>query len=319
MRHNSSILTVVLVVGLAASYVLAGGTAAPAANAATPKADITIAKTYPRLASSGLIHAKLAKLPDGTVLRAGALAVTDKEIAGEIAKAPEDVRAQLRNNGFYLLEQLATQRLLLREARARAAKAGKDVSKMSERELLQGYFGDLTAGAKVTDGQIADFYRQNRDRVGGAKLEQVKPQIRDFLLRQKKQEAVTEHVRGLGKRTVIEVSAEWAKRQAVLAKDNPVDKARNSRRPSLIDFGADGCRACDMMTPILKTLKTKCAGKLNVGFVHVRKHQILAARYGIRSIPVQVFFDKDGKEVFRHAGFFALDEIEKKLAEMGVK
>lgn len=319
MRHDPSILTVVLVVGLSASYVLPGGTAAPATNAATPKADNTIAKTYPRLASSGLIHAKPAKLPDGTVLRAGELAVTEKEIAGEIAEAPEHVRDQLRKNAFYLLEQLATRRLLLQEAKARAAKARKDVSKMSERELLQGHFDDLTAGVKVTDEEIADFYRQNRGMFGGAKLGQVKRTIGDFLLRQKKQGAVAEHVRGLGKRTVIEVSAEWAKRQAVLAKDNPVDKARNSRRPSLIDFGADGCRACDMMTPILKTLKTKCAGKLNVGFVHVRKHQILAARYGIRSIPVQVFFDKDGKEVFRHAGFFALDEIEKKLAEMGVK
>ena len=175
MKHNPSILTVVLVVGLPASYVLAGGTPAPATKAATPKADITIAKTYPRLASSGLIHAKLAKLPDGTVLRAGELAVTEKEIASEIAEAPEHVRDELRKNAFYLLEQLATQRLLLREARARAAKAGKDVSKMSEREVRQGHFDDLTAGVKVSDEEIADFYRQNRDMLGGAKLEQVKP------------------------------------------------------------------------------------------------------------------------------------------------
>jgi len=46
---------------------------------------------------------------------------------------------------------------------------------------------------------------------------------------------------------------------------------------------------------------------------------VLAARYGIGSIPVQVLFDKDGKERFRHVGFFPQDEIEKKLAEMGVK
>jgi len=319
MKHNASILTVAVVVGLSASYVSAGGTAAPAANAAAPQADITIAKTYPRLASSGLIHAKLARLPAGTVLRAGALAVTEKEIASEIAKAPEPVRDQLRNNAFYLLEQLGTQRLLLREARAHAAKDGKEVSKLSEQELFKAFFDKLTADAKVSDREIADFHRQNRDMLGGAKLEQVKPQIRDFLLRQKKEKAVAEHVRSLGKRTVIEVSAEWARRQAGLAKDNPVDKARNSGRPSLVDFGADGCRPCDMMAPILKTLKAKHARKLNVEFVHVRKHQILAARYGIRSIPVQVFFDKDGKEVFRHVGFFSQHEIETKLAEMGVK
>lgn len=319
MKHNPSILTVVLVVGLPASYVLAGGKAAPAANAATSKADITIAKTYPHLASNGLIYAKPAKLPDGTILRAGELAVTKKEIAGEIAKAPEHVRDQFRKNAFYLLEQLATRRLLLREAKARAANAGKEASKMSERELLQGHFDNLTARVKVTDEDIAKFYRQNKDMLGGAKLAQVKPQIRDFLLRQKKQEAVTEHVRTLGKRTVIEVSAEWAKKQAALAKDNPVDNARNSGRPSLVDFGSKGCRPCDMLAPILETLGKKYKGKANVLFVSVREEQILASRYGIRSIPVQVFFDKDGKEIFRHVGFFPQDEIEKKLAEMGVK
>jgi len=72
------------------------------------------------------------------------------------------------------------------------------------------------------------------------------------------------------------------------------------------------------MTPILENLKVKYEGKLNVLFVHVRERQILGAKYGIQTIPVQVFFDKDGKEVFRHVGFFPQEEIERKLAEMGV-
>jgi hypothetical protein len=33
---------------------------------------------------------------------------------------------------------------------------------------------------------------------------------------------------------------------------------------------------------------------------------------------VQSFFDRSGKEAFRHTGFFAQVEVEKKLAEMGV-
>ncbi len=54
-------------------------------------------------------------------------------------------------------------------------------------------------------------------------------------------------------------------------------------------------------------------------FFHVREEQFLAARYGIQSIPVQVFFDANGKEVSRHTGFFPQAECEKKLAELGVK
>ena len=95
--------------------------------------------------------------------------------------------------------------------------------------------------------------------------------------------------------------------------DNPVDKVRNSGKPSLVDFGSKGCRPCDMLAPILKTLEKKYEGKANVIFISVREEQILASRYGIRSIPVQIFFDKNGKEVFRHTGFWPQAELEKKL------
>ena len=154
---------------------------------------------------------------------------------------------------------------------------------------------------------------------GGAKLEQVKRSIDQYLLQQKQQEVVSRHIRTMGQRTPIQVSASWAKIQAPLAKDNPVDKVRNSGRPSLVDFGAAGCGPCDRMAPMLAALKKKYAGKVNVEFVHVREEQVLALRYGVQSIPVQIFFDKDGREVFRHTGFYGQAEIEKKLAEMGVK
>jgi thioredoxin 1 len=63
---------------------------------------------------------------------------------------------------------------------------------------------------------------------------------------------------------------------------------------------------------------SKNKDKLNVVFVHVGEEQVLGARYGIRSIPVQVFFDASGKEVFRHMGFFAEQEVIKQLTKMVV-
>jgi thioredoxin-related protein len=39
--------------------------------------------------------------------------------------------------------------------------------------------------------------------------------------------------------------------------------------------------------------------------------------YNVSTIPFQVFFDKSGKEVFRHVGFYPQSEIEKRLAEIG--
>ena len=290
-----------------------GSKAPPPAAAAKPA---TVNDTYQGLASGGLTFARLSDLPKGTVLKTGDLTISEKEVADGIAKAPAEIRGQLRKNAFFALEQMATQALILKEAKA---DAGKTAVGGDERATIQGYLTKIADKAKVSDDEIAEFYKNNRDAVGGAALDKVKPQIAQYLLQQKQQETVARHITTLGQRAVIEVSSSWAKDQAALARDNPVDKARASGKPSLVDFGSKGCRPCDMLAPILETLKEKYEGKANVLFVSVVEEQILAARYGIESIPVQIFFDKDGKEISRHVGFFPQEEIEKQMAKMGVK
>jgi thioredoxin 1 len=150
-------------------------------------------------------------------------------------------------------------------------------------------------------------------------LETVKDSLRDYLLEQKRRQAVGEYVATLGDRTPVSVNALWVDKQSALAKDNPVDRARSSGKPTMVEFGATGCKPCDMMQPILAKVKEKYANQLNVVFLHVGEEQILAARYGISSIPVQAFYDKNGAEVFRHVGFYPHDEVEKHLKSMGVK
>ena len=44
-----------------------------------------------------------------------------------------------------------------------------------------------------------------------------------------------------------------------------------------------------------------------------------AKRFGIRAIPTQIFFDKEGKEVYRHEGFLSEEEIVRRFKDMGVK
>jgi len=290
----------------------------PAAPAASEKAPL-VSATYPGLASGCLTYARLSDLPKGTLLKAGDLVLAEKDVADEIAKAPQDIQAQLKKNGFFMLEQIAGPKLIVQVAKADAARTGKELPSTVDRLVIDYHLGSLAEKVDVTDAEVADFYAKNKDMVGDATLDQVKAEIRNYLVREKQQAAIAKYIETLGQRTPIEVSAAWVKEQAALAKDNLVDKARASGRPSMVDFGASGCRPCDMMAPILETLKKKHEGKANVLFVQVREEQVLAARYGVQSIPVQVFFDKDGKEVFRHVGFFPQDEIEKKLAEMGVK
>ncbi len=73
------------------------------------------------------------------------------------------------------------------------------------------------------------------------------------------------------------------------------------------------------MTPVLDELKTTCAGKLEVVFIDVRDNPQAGQQYGIRTIPTQIFYDAAGKELFRHEGFFAKDEILAKWKELGVQ
>jgi len=308
-------VALLVIVFLGSCLLAAEKAAAPAASEKAPLVSVT----YPGLASGCLAYARLSDLPKGTLLKAGNLIITEKDVADEIAKAPQDVQAQLKKNGLFMLEQIAGPKLIVQAAKAEAARTGKELPSTVDRLVMDYHIGGLVEKVEATDAEVADFYQKNKDMVGDATLDQVKPEIRKYLVREKQQAVIAKHIETLGRRTPIEVSASWVKDQAALAKDNLVDKARASGRPSLVDFGASGCRPCDMMAPILEMLKKKHEGKANILFVHVREEQILAARHGIQSIPVQVFFDKDGKETFRHVGFFPQDEIEKKLAEMGVK
>jgi len=289
----------------------------PSANSVAAGKSTVMCDAYPGLASNSLTYAKLSDLPAGVLLKAGGVTLTDKDVASEIAKAPQEMQAQLQKNAFFILESQATRQILVTLAKAKPSEPNAAPAS-DEQELIQKYIKGLVADVQVSEAEVAKFYEENKDACGGATLNQVKDQLKQIVLQQKQQNVVDEYVRTLGQRMTIEVSAAWTKEQAALAKDNPVDKARSSGKPSLVDFGSTGCVPCDMLAPILETLKKKYTGKLNVLFIHVGQERILAARYGIQSIPMQFFYDKNGKEVFRHTGFWPQAEIEKKLAEMGV-
>lgn len=100
---------------------------------------------------------------------------------------------------------------------------------------------------------------------------------------------------------------------------NPAAPIAAAKLPKLLDLGAGKCIPCRMMAPILKELKKEYAGRLNVEFIDVWKNPDAGKQYGIEVIPTQIFYDADGKELFRHVGFFAKADILGKWQELGVK
>ena len=87
---------------------------------------------------------------------------------------------------------------------------------------------------------------------------------------------------------------------------------------TMIDLGAKKCIPCKMMAPIMEKLEKVYKGKADIVFIDVWENNEQAGRFGIRGIPTQIFFDKTGKEVYRHTGFMDEDSIIKQLTSMGV-
>ena len=87
--------------------------------------------------------------------------------------------------------------------------------------------------------------------------------------------------------------------------------------PRLVDLGAGKCVPCRMMAPILEELKKAYAGRLEVQFIDVWERREAAASYGVRVIPTQIFYDRSGKELWRHEGFFSKEDILAKWKELG--
>jgi thioredoxin 1 len=92
----------------------------------------------------------------------------------------------------------------------------------------------------------------------------------------------------------------------------------NGKLPKLLDLGAGKCIPCKMMFPVLDDLKKEYAGRLNVEFIDVWKNPDAGKQYGIEVIPTQIFYDAEGKELFRHVGFFAKEDILAKWQGLGV-
>lgn len=82
---------------------------------------------------------------------------------------------------------------------------------------------------------------------------------------------------------------------------------------TMIDLGAKTCIPCKLMAPILEELKEEYRDRAAVVFIDVWKDKSQAKRFGVLSIPTQIFYDKHGKEVYRHAGFLSKEKIKTKL------
>ena len=100
-----------------------------------------------------------------------------------------------------------------------------------------------------------------------------------------------------------------------LTEANFQDEIENSLVPVIVDFWAEWCGPCRMLTPILEDLAKDKAGAVKIGKVNVDENPNLSAKYNVRSIPMLAFF-KDGKQVDTVVGVHSKDALSKRLAAL---
>lgn len=87
---------------------------------------------------------------------------------------------------------------------------------------------------------------------------------------------------------------------------------------TMVDLGADRCVPCKMMAPIIAKVKKDYEDRAAIIFLDVWKDSGLGKKFRIRAIPTQIFYDRDGKEVYRHLGFMDEKSIVAMLQKLGV-
>ena len=224
----------------------------PAFSAGAP----TLGEAYPEFAEGVLKSAKMEKMDNNNML----LKANGFEIKASFAeeifdKVEPEVRKELEKSMLFLLDQEATEKLLIQDVKSMGI-----ATEPLDEQVFQTYLDRVTQGVTVPEKAVRTFYDENREMVGGMPFDQVKDSIQGILLQQKKQEALQSHIRTLAEKAQMKVNEEWVKKQVALAEDNPLDRARLSGRPTMVQFSANGCAPCEMMKPIVKKLKKKYEG-----------------------------------------------------------
>lgn len=291
--------------------ILAAVCLGPVAAVAAPR----LAERHPELTDGILSQARLDALPEGDLLRADDLVVTAAMLDEQVSELPEAMREEAQSYQFYLLERMAMERILMREI---LGETDVEPDEEALQAKIRAYMLDAVGDVVVSDAEAAAFYEENRDMLPDLTLEQVGAEIKEYLKQQKQEEAWHEHVRDMGKRVSIVLNDTWIDAQIKRMQDNPVDNARAGDKPVLANFSAAWCAPCRMLKPIIQSVKEKYGDQVAILQLDTEEHQFLSSRFKVSSIPLLIFYDKDGNEVLRHTGVMEEEELVAQLKKLGV-
>ncbi|HEV8601558.1 MAG TPA: thioredoxin [Patescibacteria group bacterium] len=100
--------------------------------------------------------------------------------------------------------------------------------------------------------------------------------------------------------------------EVTLTDDNFDREVLSSDKPVLVDFWAEWCGPCKMVSPAVSQIADELAGKLKVGKLNVDENPQSTSKYQVFSIPALKIF-KDGKIIGEIVGAVPKAAIEQKI------
>ena len=96
------------------------------------------------------------------------------------------------------------------------------------------------------------------------------------------------------------------------------DAARDAGRPLIVRFGMERCLQCIKQSQAFDELEPKYENQMVFRFVHIGQEEEMVEAYKVLLIPTVLFFNSSGKEVFRHVGYLAAEELEAAFRSSGL-
>ncbi|TES84413.1 hypothetical protein E3J95_06690 [Candidatus Aerophobetes bacterium] len=252
--------------------------------------------------------------------------ITSEELDRELESLLPQYRGTFEENKEEFLNQLITMEILLQEAERQGLENEKElqeeIAKNRERRkniLIEELIDRITTNVKVSQEEVRALYKEVKAEIPGKSFQEVKAQLKSYLIQQKRQKKLGEKIEELQGVAKITRNQEWLKARRLGAMDNPLDRALRKSRPVVADFGRGICIPCKEMKPILEELAAEYEGKAAILIIEIDEYRALARRYRIRLIPTQIFFNAEGKEVYRHEGFMRKEALKQKLEQIGVE
>lgn len=88
---------------------------------------------------------------------------------------------------------------------------------------------------------------------------------------------------------------------------------------TMLDLGAEKCVPCKLMASIIKELREEYKGRAAIVFIDISKHPEHGRKFNANTIPTLIFYDKTGKEIYRHEGILPKEAILDIFKKAGVE